>query len=266
MKSERFSNERNTSSTVPSQTGLAMLFSGGLDTTVEVAERLKTYTTIHLLTFNNGYCINMSGARRRVAELRRRFGEARLFHAEVSTHALLTTLIHGYAPLRSEFRSPLYFDLLCKMAAVAELIVFAKAQGVTDLSDGAAAQQTQIFIQHPEFASCSEALIASHGLRSMPPEAFDMSREEKWGRLRELGLASGLKALEKVHITSQILHQPFCLRGFVTYFFTSPLRHIDLVKRRSLPMARAKALWDRMIPVADQYIRDKLAEAEPRPS
>jgi len=47
---------------------MALLFSGGLDTTLEVVERLKEYDAVDLLTFDNGYCINMRGARRRVRE------------------------------------------------------------------------------------------------------------------------------------------------------------------------------------------------------
>ena len=266
MESARSSDKRSTSSDIPSRSGLAMLFSGGLDTTLEVAERLKTYSTLHLLTFNNGYCINMGGARRRVAELRRHFGEERLHHTEISTHPLLKTLLEGYAPLRLEFRSPLHFDLLCKMAAISELIIFAKGRGVTDVTDGTAVEQTQIFLEHPEFTAHAKPLLEAHGLRFVRPVAFDMSRDEKWRELEARGLASGVKALEKIHITSAIMHQPFCMRGIVTYFFTSPIRHLGLVKRYSLSMEGAKALWDRLVPVAERYVGERLAEVAPRAS
>ena len=239
---------------------IALLFSGGLDTTLEVGERLDCYRQVYLLTFNNGYCINMAGARGRVEQLRAKFGPDRIVHSEVHTAALIRTLLADKDALWKAFGSPLIYDLACKMASLAELIVFARANGVQDVSDGGAIEQTQIFLQHPEFSKHVEPCVTAYGLRLCKPVMFKTGREEKLARLKSEGFATGTKALERVYITSQLKHQPFCLRGFVTFFFTSPLRKLGPVKRYGLSLNEAQRLWDRLWPIARRIVDERLSE------
>lgn len=239
---------------------IALLFSGGLDTTLEAVERLKEYDVVHLLTFNNGCCINMGGAGRRVEELKESYGEERFRHVLIDTRPLMRIILEDNKAAWERYRSPLVFDLVCKMSAVTELIHYAAVNGITDISDGAAVEQTQIFLQHPEFTDHIEPFITEHGLNPRHPVYFDMKRGEKIELLKELQLHAGSQALEKLHITSQIASQPFCLRGFVTFFFTSPLRHLRLVSRRGLPLSKAKELWNRLLPVARDYLAGQMAD------
>lgn len=235
---------------------IALLFSGGLDTTLEAVERLKQYQAAHLVTFDNGCCINLSGAARRAGELAARFGAGRVPHSIVNTAPLLRRLLAEHATLPAKSGSPLVFDLACKMAGIAALVSYAERRGVKAVSDGAAREQTQIFVQHPEFSAHIAPFMTRHGLRLVPPVHFDMGRDEKMRMLKQQGFRSGPAMLEKLHVTSQILHQPFCMRGILTYFFTSPLRNLAPVRRHALPMAEAKALWDAMLPCAEAYMRE----------
>jgi hypothetical protein len=245
----------------PKKKGIAMLFSGGLDTTLEVVARLDEYESIYLLTFNNGYCINMGGARRRALELGRVFGPGRIRHEEADTSPLLKKLLHDSGGVLDQFKSPLVFDLACKVSAVVELVYFAKVNGLSDVTDGSSEAQTEIFLQDPEFAAHIKPAFARYGLSFIRPFRFHMGRDEKIELLRKHGLRRGVKALEKVFITSQLVHQPFCLRGCVTYFFTSPLRHLSIVDRIALPMDKAKAAWDAVAPIALDWLDQRLAEA-----
>lgn len=233
---------------------IAMLFSGGLDTTVEAVERLGTHYKIHLLTFQNGCCVNMAGARRRVAELKRIFGEERFTFEEVDTRPARKMLAAHLAEADGLVHSPLNFDLACKMAAVIELIRFAKRLGVSDVTDGASAEQDEIFIQHVDFLAHIKPIFSEYGLRYLKPVRFDETREEKTAALASHGLKEGVKALEHLSIGSNILHQPFCLRGVVTFFFTSPLRKLPAVQRRSLPIKNAMEAWDYLLPFARSFL------------
>ncbi len=239
----------------------ALLFSGGLDTTLEVVERMKTHREAHLLTFNNGYCINTQGGIRRASEMKDRFGPERVVGSLINTKPLMQTILEDFKALWREYRSPLIVDMGCKMAAVTELILYAKKNNIEEISDGAAVEQTQIFLQHPEFSAHVKPLISTYGLRFLRPILFDMNREKKIAMLNELGFDRGSKTLEKLHITSQLKHQPFCLVGFSTFFFTSPLRKIPLIQRYGLPMDQAKQLWDALLPRATAYLDARLAEA-----
>lgn len=239
----------------------ALLFSGGLDTTLEVVERMKTHREAHLLTFNNGYCINTKGGIRRAGEMKDRFGDDRIIDLLINTKPLMQTILRDFKALWKEYRSPLIVDMGCKMAAVTELILYAKKHGIEEISDGAAVEQTQIFIQHPEFSAHVKPLISAYGLRFLKPLLFDMGRDEKIAMLDDLEFDGGSKVLEKLHITSQLKHQPFCLIGFSTFFFTSPLRKIPVIQRYGLPMKQAKELWDALLPRATTYLDTRLAEA-----
>lgn len=238
---------------------IALLFSGGLDTTLEVVDRLQTYDEAHLLTFDNGCCINLRAAERRARELDVHVGHGRIRHSCVNTRDLLRRLL-AESKRQDDARpaSPLLFDLACKMAGFVELIRYARDHGVRDVSDGAAVEQTQVFLQHPVFAERLAAFAAEYGLRFLHPVRFAESRAAKMEALRQLGLRSGPAWLESLHITSQLRHQPFCLRGCITFFFTSPLNRLGAVRRRALSLDRAGSVWEKLTAMA----RASLAAAE----
>jgi len=237
----------------PAPEAITMLFSGGLDTTLEVVELAEAGHRLHLVTFDNGRCINRGGARRRFQELQGRYGDL-LVHAEIDTRALMDRLVDRARQAPRRLRSPLAVDMACKMAAITQTLAYTRRVGVEIFSDGAAIDQTQIFIQHPEFSKHVRPFLEQHGVRYRPPVRFDWPRERKIARLEELGLASGSRALERVHITSQIQHQPFCMRGFVTFLFTSPTRHLPPFRQMGLPMDRAMELWDLLLPEAEAWL------------
>jgi len=239
-----------------------MLFSGGMDTTLEVVERLNEYDGVDLLTFDNGHCIHLEGARRRVRELRDFLGHDRIRHVEILTVDLIQRLLGDHDALWREFRSPLIFDMACKLSSVTELLFHARVHGITDLSDGASMEQTEIFLQRRDFAEVVGQFAEDYGLRFLHPTRYDWSREQKQQALVDQGFRPGMPALEKLHIGSHIAHQPFCLRGIVTFFFTSPLRHLSVVKRYELPMDQAFALWDRMLPIARAHLDRKLSHVD----
>lgn len=241
--------------------GIAMLFSGGLDSTLEAVERLDEYEAVYLLTFNNGCCVNMGGARRRVEELRAAFGNDRIRYVEADTSPLRKRLLYQTGGELMRFKSPLVFDLACKMSGLMELIFHAKANGLEDITDGSSEEQTEIFLQDPEFAAHVKPSVSAYGLNFLRPLKFHMSRGEKMEQLAKHGLKKGTKALENIFITSSIIHQPFCLYGCVTFFFTSPLRHLGIIDRFALPMEKAMAAWDTVIPVAREHLDRRLRDA-----
>ncbi|MFH1464443.1 MAG: hypothetical protein ABIO70_08650 [Pseudomonadota bacterium] len=241
----------------PTPGAITMLFSGGLDTTLEVVELAEAGHRLHLVTFDNGRCVNRGGARRRFLELQGRYGDL-LVHAEIDTSALMDQLVARARQAPRRLKSPLAVDMACKMAAVTQTLAYTRRAGVEVFSDGAAIDQTQVFIQHPEFSQHIRPLLERHGVRYRPPVRFDWPRERKIARLEELGLASGPPVLEHLHITSQLAHQPFCMRGFVTFLFTSPTRHLPPFKQLGLPMERAKELWTFLLPDAEAWLAREL--------
>lgn len=245
----------------PGKDTIVILFSGGLDTTLEVVERLKNYQNTHLLTFNNGHCINMQGAARRARALQDKFGSNRITHSFANTAPIIKKVLKNKQALWEKYKSPLIFDLACKMSSLVELVFYAKQNGVTDISDGASKSQQEIFLQRPEFSAHIKPCISVYGLQLLPSAKFAMDRDIKSDRLEAEGFTAGIRSLEKVHISSTLAQQPFCMRGIMTFFFTSPTRHLGIVKNYTLSTERAKEAWDELWPVAKEQLDRKLAEA-----
>jgi hypothetical protein len=217
------------------------------------------------LTFDNGYCINMRGARRRVRELQKLLGPDPILHVEINTEELIRILLKDADQLWREYRSPLIFDMACKMSSVTHLILYARTHGITDLGDGAALEQTEIFLQHRDFSAHVKPYVEDYGLVFREATQYEWSRRKKQQLVEKHGLSTGLPVLEKLSIGSHIAHQPFCLRGVMTFFFTSPTRKLAPIQRYALPMERAIALWTRLLPDARVYLDAKLAEAGIKP-
>ena len=241
---------------------VGLLFSGGLDTMLEAVEHLDAGSSVHLLTFNNGLCVNMASAADRVEELRRIRPSGDLHHAFVDTSSLRRKLLRESKGVLWRFKSPLLVDLACKMAAVIELIHYGRTRGLSCVTDGTSKEQDQIFLQQPEMGAHVGPLFDRYGVKHADPILFELTRKEKVERLRSLGLEAGPGFLEVIQ-ASQIMHQPFCLYGLVTFCFTSPLRHLPPVKMISLSLDQAKKAWDILLPIAVRELDERLeAEAD----
>jgi hypothetical protein len=248
---------------VPQCPGIALMYSGGLDSTYEVVQRLETYCTVYLLTFDNGCCSNMRGPRSRVDELRGLFGHERIFHRQVNTAALIERLAGDMGELRRRYNTHWVFDLVCQLSSTLELICLARSHGVTHITDGASHAQTEVFMQDPQFGEHKRPFIEAQGIEYRRSVGFDVSREDKQHFLRERSLRSGSKVLEKLfpylHISSSRLYQPFCSRVIINHpWIDDRTRFRPWVVERSLPVPKATQLWDELLPAAQAYLDERL--------
>ncbi len=243
--------------------GIALMYSGGLDSTFEAVHRLDTYRRVWLLTFDNGCCRNMRGPRKRVGELRARYGPERIQSRQVCTGPLIQHLAGDMDELRRRYNTHWVFDLACQLASTLELIRYAREHGVTQLSDGASRAQTEVFMQDPEFTGHKRTLLEAQGLEYRQPIGYDLGREDKQRLLADRGLRSGPRTLERLypylHISSSRLHQPFCLRVFLNHpWIDDRTRFHPWVVERSLPVPRAKQLWDELLPRAQAWLEERV--------
>ena len=250
----------------PMQDGIALMYSGGLDSTYETVHRLETYRKVYLLTFNNGCCSNMRGPRTRVDELRSMFGHERIHHREVNTGPLIERLAGDLGELRRRYNTHWVFDLTCQLSSTLELICLARDQGVTHVTDGASHAQTEVFMQDSEFGAHKRPFIEAQGLEVQRPIGYDVGREAKQRILEQRGVRSGSKVLEKLfpylHISSSRLYQPFCSRVIMNHpWIDDRTRFRPWVVERSLPVPKACQLWDELLPAAQAYLDERLGPA-----
>lgn len=239
-----------------------LLFSGGLDTTLEAVGLAERYQKVYLLTFQNGFCVNTRSAARSAEKLRVLYGPDKIIHDYLNTYPWIKRMLPRFPELWKKYRSPLIADMLCKAGAIASLIEYGVTRGISYCSDGSSKDQTQVFIQHPEFREHIKPCVREFGLQYLEPLYSNMDRHEKYERLGKLGFKGGKKWLEKLYITSRLFQQPFCLVGFSTYFFTSPTRHLPFIKPFGLSLDQANTLWDELWPEIRSELRLRLGDRE----
>lgn len=243
--------------------GIALMFSGGLDSSYETVRCLEEYREVYLLSFDNGCSFNMRGPQGRADELRSLFGHERVHYLAVNTGPLIKRLGGDFRDLRRRYQTHLVFDLVCQLASTIELICLARSRGTPHVTDGASRAQTELFMQDPEFHAHKEPFFEAHGVSYRRPHGYDLGRVEKQAALHEAGLSAGPRLLEKTyeyhHVSSARKHQPFCMRVFLNHpWIDDRTRHREIVKKHGLPVPKAKKLWDELLPRADDYLAERL--------
>ncbi len=227
---------------------LAMMFSGGLDTTLAAARLLESGEAerLHLLTFCNGFCVGVGNSAVHVEELRRLYGADRVVHEIIYVTEIFEELRSPVVDLVRKWGSTLAIDLCCRLSFETAAIIYCMNNGVAALCDGTNIDQGRLFLEKPEYLRVAREYFAEHGVHYFSP-VYGRSGGRKGRRdeLKRRGLSVGPPAFEKLNITSSLFHQPFCLFAIHTFFFTSFLRDAPLLKhviaRYNLPVEKAVA-------------------------
>ncbi len=191
---------------------VALMFSGGVDSTVAAMKLLEEFDRVHLLTFRNGYGhYGFGRTRRRVRELVERY-PGRFVHVEESIRGLfericLSTLAEDYR----RFRSAFMWCMGCKLAMHARSVIYCRQHGIGTMSDGSAADSDEMVEQMLLSVSMIHWLYADHGIEYRVP-VYQINREEKKRLLVEQGFFMGIPLLDR-HLGIQ----PSCIPGELYY-------------------------------------------------
>ena len=235
---------------------MTLLFSGGLDTTAETILLAEHFEELHLLTFDNGFCINVSSSRKNVTSLRETLKDNTIKHIIISTKEALRFLGENFRGDLKKYRSTLVIDHYCKMAAVTMMLMYNLEKGISVCSDGATSEQNQIFLQVPEFGKTIKHFLNGHGILFREAITFDWAREKKQRFLEKKGIFSGYSFLEIAEITPFLTTQPFCCIAFLTYFYTSRFRNLPFIKSHTLTVQQAIDFWREQVPRAERFLEE----------
>lgn len=243
----------------------AMMFSGGVDTTLAAARLLETgeVDKLHLMTFCNGFCVGVDRSRIHADELSEQYGSDRVHHEVMYVTELFAELRSPLLPTIRRFRSTLVFDLCCRLSMETRAILYALEHGIDAIADGTNIDQGKLFLERPEYLAVSKAFFDSFGIRYYSPVYGESGgREGRWQELVRRGFTVGPKALERVDINACVLYQPFCLMGIHTFFFTSFMRNAPLLRRligrANLSLERAIELRRERQVVAREWIQSRV--------
>ena len=219
---------------------IALMYSGGLDTTYAAIRLAESFSKVHLLTFCNGVCVRLKASERHVSILRERFGVDRIAHSIIDARDIFGRLREDLSEGMRRHNSPLVFDLCCRLAMETATIIYCLKSDVGCASDGSNPRtQGQMFIQQAEYLKEVDLFYSRHGIESIRPYELLKNRDEIIAVLKDYGIDTGIGWLKYLGITNQLLTQPVCLWAPVPFLFTSDLRKIPFIKRFGLSVEDA---------------------------
>ena len=191
---------------------VALMFSGGVDSTVAAIRLLDDFERVHLLTYSNGYGHYAFGrTRRRIRELDERYPD-RFVHFEASIKQMFNEV--GLSTIKEDygrFGSAFMWCMGCKLCMHARSIIYCRRNGIRFMSDGSAADSDEMVEQMLLSVSMIHWLYRDWGIDFFVP-VYTMERDEKRAMLKEMGFFMGIPILDRY-----LGIQPSCVPGELYY-------------------------------------------------
>jgi hypothetical protein len=241
---------------------VALMFSGGLDTTVAALELRERFDRVHLLTVVQGFCLYTHRPSRTALEIQKAFGKERFPHRVLDGRELFRIMREDFEKYYRKYRSPLLVDLGCRLTMEALTVLYCKQHGISHSADGNSLAQDQIFIQQAEYLQAVREYFGRHGVEHMNPVLAYETREQRMDKLAQYGVNRGSDLLNSIGISSHFFKQAFCFGAVPCFFFTSWLRDLpvirDVVKEYGLPIESALEFRKNREKIADAYIAEHI--------
>jgi len=205
----------------------ALLFSGGLDSTMAATVLAEQYDKVHLLAVERGYGqVKVERTRRRFEELQEAIGENRFTHDILEARKLFGRIV-----MRTLLRDIVKYKGLfvvcvgCKLVMHTVALIHCLEHNIPCIADGASGATEWMSDQNSESIEGYRRLHGTFGVLYSNPVIDIQDREEERKRLRELGLSTGRKVAGR-----DLGTQPVCYYGDLLTFLR------EAVFRFSLPV------------------------------
>jgi hypothetical protein len=227
---------------------IAILFSGGMDSTWAAVWALERFRQIHLITYQTDVHRFIDNSRVHAVQLAERYGADRCLHRVIPIHGLHRSIREGFAADYDRYcagRAAGIMCMGCKLAMHARTILYCVENGVGTAADGALRGQSDHPECMPDVLNSLRRIYASYDVRFLNPVYETARKSDIVESLRGLGLTSGVRIGQ-----SSRTDQPVCLVGpFVTMWkFSAPVDE-----------ARMVAFVEDKRPVVDRYVRGEAA-------
>lgn len=210
---------------------VALMFSGGVDSTVCALELAKTFDRVHLLTYETGFGhYNMNKSEKRFRELERLVGPRFSFNRIDIRKQFKTFVVDRLLDDYRCFGSGFIMCMGCKVLMHARTARYALDAGMSSCAEGASGATGEMVEQMLVSISLLRLFYQEHGLEYLLP-VYDRVREDSIAMLNAKGFNMGLRILDR-HLGIQ----PRCIRGELYYLpyllFKQPPDHSEAVIAR----------------------------------
>ena len=192
---------------------IALMFSGGIDSTMAACLLAEEYDKVHLLTYNNGYGhMFMSATKKRVKELEKKF-PGKFSHKLTSSKKLFEDIaVNNIYDEYKKHESGFVWCLGCKIAMHTQSIIYCLENAIPYMSDGSSRDTSEMVEQKPFSIKLIKQMYSSYGIEFITP-VYDIKRNEEISKLKTMGFNMGLfRVMDRF-----IGIQPKCFAGELYY-------------------------------------------------
>ncbi|MBT5423687.1 hypothetical protein HOK76_04305 [archaeon] len=192
---------------------IALMFSGGVDSTMVAYLLAKKYDEILLLTYNNGYGHLFKGrTKNRFNELEDMFPGKFKFKLSSSKDLFEKITINNVLNEYKTHKSGFVWCLGCKLAMHTYSIIYCLENGIALMSDGSSKDTNEMVEQKEITVKLIRKLYKKYGISFVTP-VYNLKRKEEIKKLKELKFNMGY-----MQIMDRFLGiQPKCLAGEIYY-------------------------------------------------
>ena len=211
-----------------SKTDVALMFSGGVDSTMCAVRLAKEFRKVHLLTYETGYGhFNFTKSENRFRELQKIVGDKYVYTRIPIRNEWKKFVIDNLMDDYKKYRSGFIVCLGCKVLMHACTIKYARAHHITYSADGASGATGEMVEQMELSVSLFHWFYDDYGIEYLLP-VYERHREDSIRALNEMGFYMGKRILDR-HLGIQ----PRCIRGELYYLpyllFNKPPKHDERI-------------------------------------
>lgn len=225
---------------------IALMFSGGVDSTATAILLAERFARVHLLTYKNGYGhYQHKRTERRVKELEARFGPRFSFSLISTKDYFDELLVQSVVADYREYASGFVWCMGCKLAMHTRSAIYCMENGLRLMSDGSNADTDEMVEQMLISLTLIRGFYSGFSIDFGTP-VYQQSRQESRKLIDRSGLRMGTRLLDR-HLNIQ----PSCIAGELYYvpyvLFNKRVRHDEATVARFIQTKQkmARALMER---------------------
>ncbi len=190
---------------------IVVMYSGGLDSTLQAYRLGQIYKEVHLLTFDLSLTIGIENCRKSIGNIQRACPNAKIIHHIITIDQTRKAFWkHFFADyfVYCDHTSPAILCLSCKMAMLTESIRYCLQHGIRLISNGLTGTQSDHPEHLPEIINRFTDLMEEYGISFINDVYHIASRQEEIEELQAAGIETGV-----IIGASNVSHQPRCFVG-----------------------------------------------------
>lgn len=230
---------------------IALMFSGGVDSTATAIQLAERYDKVHLITYRNGYGHwYMHRTAERVAELTKALGP-KFVHSVISTKTYFDEiLVDDVIADWKKYQSGFIWFMGCKMAMHMRSAIYCMEHGLRFMSDGSNQDTNEMVEQMLISLTLIRFFYEQYGVQFGTP-VYEATRDESRRLIKKLGVRMGVQVMDR-----HLCIQPTCVAGELYYMpyllFNKRVRHDEETVARFID--EKQKICDRIV---RRYMRTK---------